>query len=89
MSILQVICNAKGLCCETQDWSLGKTDPILLEAVLGTKEAILDPELQTCWALERSSIVFAVGAQTLALRRRFLGHDGRLVLDLFVLGIIV
>lgn len=66
-----------------------KTDPVLLEAVLGTKEAIFDSELQTCWALERSSIVFAVGAQTLALSRRFFGHDGRLVLELFVLWIVV
>lgn len=53
----------------------GKTNPVLLEAVLGAEEAILESQLQTCWALEGAGVVLAVGAEALALRRRFFGHD--------------
>lgn len=65
------------LCCrEMQNRRVGKTDPVLLEAVLGAKEAVLEPELQTCWALQGASIVLAVDAEALSLGGRFFGHSG-------------
>jgi hypothetical protein len=37
-----------------------KLYPVLLEAVLGAKITVVDAELQTCWALQSPSLVFAV-----------------------------
>lgn len=51
------------------------TYPVLLEAVLGAKKAVLDSNLEARRALEGPSVVRAVHSQTLLLRRR-LGHDG-------------
>lgn len=54
-----------------------RTNPVLLETVLGAEEAVLDPQLQACRALERPSIVVAVDAEALALGGRLIGHGGR------------
>lgn len=53
----------------------GKTDPVLLEAILRTEEAVLDSQLQACWTLEGAGVIVAVSAEALALGRRFFGHD--------------
>lgn len=55
------------------------TNPVLLETVLRAKEAVLDPQLQACRALERPSIVVAVDAEALALGGGLIGHGGRWV----------
>lgn len=47
--------------------------PIFLEAILRAEEASLDLELETCRALQRSSVVRTVGSQALLLGGR-LGH---------------
>lgn len=53
---------------------LGETYPTPLETILRTEEAILDPQLETCWALQSTSIVFAVNTDTFP-RRGFGSHD--------------
>ena len=52
----------------------GAANPVLLEAVLGAEEAVLDAELQARRTLQRASVVGAVDAETLLLGRRFYGH---------------
>lgn len=49
------------------------TYPVLLEAILGAEEAVLDAELQAGWALQRSSFILAIGAHALLLGGGF-GH---------------
>jgi len=55
--------------------SAGAANPVLLEAVLGAEEAVLDAELQARRTLQRASIVGAVDAETLLLGRGLYGHD--------------
>jgi hypothetical protein len=52
------------------------TNPVSLEAVLRAEKAVLDSQLEACWALQRACIVLAVGAHTLLLRRWLGGHRG-------------
>lgn len=48
--------------------------PVLLEAVLSTKEAILDTQLQAGRALQGAGVVGAVDAQALLLGGRLGSH---------------
>lgn len=54
--------------------SLEFTNPILLEAVLRAEKAVLNIKLQARWALERSSLVWAVCADAHALLLCGCGH---------------
>jgi hypothetical protein len=68
-------------CGASSSGSQTSTYPVLLEALLGAKVAILDPESETFGTLQRGGLVLAAGAEALALRWGFFGHGGSVKRD--------
>ena len=58
-----------------KDCTLGHKEayPALLEAILGAEET-LSPQLQTCWTLEGTRLIWTVNAYTRPRRRDYLCH---------------